>query len=429
MIDTQELLRLAVSNDIIDLNDVQAKLEMKKRAEILEQHPYAITQGKDGKWRTYIHDCSKKDNRKQIKKSSKEKIEQAIIDDYRQKTKREEMTLEKLYPEWLKYYRLHTKSDGTVKRVTSDWKKFYQEDLIIKKPLKELTKIQLDTWIHEKIKAYSMTKTCYYNMSLILRQAMIYAKECGYIETNVFAEVHVNSKMFLKKKKSNSEEQVYTLEEELLLVEQAWKDYCNNPTVTTSLAVILLFYLGLRVGELVALKEEDIKNDKIMIMRMESRSFETSNEIDYKQSGRNVVEHTKTSAGNREIYLVPEARKIIDIILQQNRINKSEGYLFIVDGKRVYDTAIRWRVEKYCKKAGIKYRSPHKIRKTWISKLIDAQMSINSIRELAGHEDERTTFKNYCYDRKTEKQRKEQLEETLMLKQEDQLRKTVMVCA
>lgn len=191
----------------------------------------------------------------------------------------------------------------------------------------------------------------------------------------------------------------------------------------------MLFYLGLRVGELVALKEEDIKNDKIMIMRMESRSFETSNEIDYKQSGRNVVEHTKTSAGNREIYLVPEARKIIEIILQQNRINKSEGYLFIVDGKRVYDTAIRWRVEKYCKKAGIKYRSPHKIRKTWISKLIDAQMSINSIRELAGHEDERTTFKNYCYDRKTEKQRKEQLEETLMLKQEDQLGKTVMVCA
>ena len=34
MIDTQELLRLAVSNDIIDLNDVQAKLEMKKRATI-----------------------------------------------------------------------------------------------------------------------------------------------------------------------------------------------------------------------------------------------------------------------------------------------------------------------------------------------------------------------------------------------------------
>lgn len=430
MLDTAELLRLAVKNDIIDLDDVQARLEMKNRAEIIEMHPYAITQGKDGNWRTYLVDYSQKNNRRQIKKSTKEKVEQAIVDDYRQKAKKEEMTLEKVYPEWLKYYRLHTKSDGTVKRITCDWKKFYKEDSIIKQPINKLTKIQLDKWVHAKIKEYEMTKTCYYNMSLIIRQMMIYAKECGYIEKNVFAEVRVNAKMFSKKKKSDSEEQVYTLEEELLLVAQAWEDYCNNPEVTTPLAVILIFYLGLRVGEVVALKDEDIKKDKIVIRRMESRKFETSNEIDYKQSGRTVVEHTKSSAGNREIYLVPEAREIIDIILQQNKASGQDGYLFVVDGKRIYDTAIRWRVQKYCKKANIVYRSPHKIRKTWISKLIDAKVNINTIRELAGHEDERTTYKNYCYDRKTEKQRQEQMEEALVFKQKREKSSNVItVCA
>ena len=340
------------------------------------------------------------------------------------------MTLEKVYPEWLKYYRLHTKSDGTVKRITSDWKKFYKEDSIIKQPINKLTKIQLDKWVHTKIKEHEMTKTCYYNMSLIIRQMMIFAKECGYIEKNVFAEVRVNAKMFSKKQKSDSEEQVYTLEEELLLVAQAWEDYCNKPEVTTPLAVILIFYLGLRVGEVVALKDEDIKKDKIVIRRMESRKFETSNEIDYKQSGRTVVEHTKSSAGNREIYLVPEAREIIDIILQQNKASGQDGYLFVVDGKRIYDTAIRWRVQKYCKKANIVYRSPHKIRKTWISKLIDAKVNINTIRELAGHEDERTTYKNYCYDRKTEKQRQEQLEEALVFKQKrEKFSNVITVCA
>ena len=201
MLDTAELLRLAVKNDIIDLDDVQARLEMKNRAEIIEMHPYAITQGKDGNWRTYLVDYSKKNNRRQIKKSAKEKVEQAIVDDYRQKAKKEEMTLEKVYPEWLKYYGLHTKSDGTVKRITSDWKKFYKEDSIIKQPINKLTKIQLDKWVHAKIKEHEMTKTCYYNMSLIIRQMMIYAKECGYIEKNVFAEVRVNTKMFSKKRK------------------------------------------------------------------------------------------------------------------------------------------------------------------------------------------------------------------------------------
>lgn len=420
MLDVGELLRQAVGNDIIDLNDVQAKLEMKKKSEILEKHPYAISQGRDGKWRTYLVDYTKKNNRRQIKKSTREKIEEAIINEYKQKEKKKELTLEKLYPEWLKYYRLHTNSDGTVKRITSDWNKFYLKDVIIKKPIKKLTKVELDEWVHEKIKTYHMTKTCYYNMSLIIRKMMAYARECEYIEKNVFAEVKVNSKMFVKKQKNNNEEQVYTLEEEMKLVEEAWKDYSNNPEITTPLAVVLIFYLGLRVGEVVALKESDIKGDKIVISRMESRLFKTGNGTDFVQTGREVVEHTKSSAGNREIYLVPEAREVLRVVLEQNRMNKNQNneYLFVVDGKRIYDTAVRWRVEKYCKKTGIPYRSPHKIRKTWISKLIDEGLNINTIRELSGHEDERTTYKNYCYDRKTEKQRQEQLEKALILKRQ-----------
>lgn len=180
------------------------------------------------------------------------------------------------------------------------------------------------------------------------------------------------------------------------------------------------FRLILTKAEVVALKESDIKGDKIVISRMESRLFKTGNGTDFVQTGREVVEHTKSSAGNREIYLVPEAREVLRVVLEQNRMNKNQNneYLFVVDGKRIYDTAVRWRVEKYCKKTGIPYRSPHKIRKTWISKLIDEGLNINTIRELSGHEDERTTYKNYCYDRKTEKQRQEQLEKALILKRQ-----------
>lgn len=243
--------------------------------------------------------------------------------------------------------------------------------------------------------------------------------------------MHVNSQMFVKKQKSDSEQQVYTLEEEQKLIKQAWLDYENKPEVTTPLAVILLFYLGLRVGEVVALREADIKDDRLIVRRTESRSFKTENEVDYMQSGRMVVEHTKTSAGHREIYLVPDARKIVEMILKQNRINHNNGgYLFIVGGKRIHDSAIRWRIEKYCNKAEIVYRSPHKIRKTWISKLIDESMNINTIRELAGHEDERTTYKNYCFDRKTKKQRQEQMENALIFEQPSKrIGKIITVCA
>ena len=42
-------------NGKVDLSDVQDAIEMKERQELLRRHPYKITQGKDGYWRTYTN--------------------------------------------------------------------------------------------------------------------------------------------------------------------------------------------------------------------------------------------------------------------------------------------------------------------------------------------------------------------------------------
>lgn len=56
-------------------------------------------------------------------------------------------------------------------------------------------------------------------------------------------------------------------------------------------------------------------------------------------------------------------------------------------------------------------KSSHKIRKTYISSLFDSGLNINKIREMAGHEDERTSLNNYCFDRKADKDTENILEE------------------
>ena len=38
-------------------------------------------------------------------------------------------------------------------------------------------------------------------------------------------------------------------------------------------------------------------------------------------------------------------------------------------------------------------------RKTFISKMIDASVNLNTIRKIVGHSSEQTTLGNYCYDR------------------------------
>ena len=92
----KETLFRAVNNDIIDMNDVRNKVEMMERTKILEQHKYAITQGQDGNWRTYLPDTTKKNNRRQVKKSTKEKVEQTVVEYYSQLQKKESVTLESL---------------------------------------------------------------------------------------------------------------------------------------------------------------------------------------------------------------------------------------------------------------------------------------------------------------------------------------------
>ena len=51
-----EVLKFAIENGMIDLSYIQDEIAMKKREELLKRHKWAISQGKDGYWRTYLPD-------------------------------------------------------------------------------------------------------------------------------------------------------------------------------------------------------------------------------------------------------------------------------------------------------------------------------------------------------------------------------------
>ena len=53
---------------------------------------------------------------------------------------------------------------------------------------------------------------------------------------------------------------------------------------------------------------------------------------------------------------------------------------------------------RYCERIKIDKKSSHKIRKTFISKLLDGNLNINEVRKIAGHENEKTTLRNYCFN-------------------------------
>ena len=47
-----DLLKYAVEHGMIDVSYVQEQIEMNKRKELLDKHPYKIWHGTDGNWHT-----------------------------------------------------------------------------------------------------------------------------------------------------------------------------------------------------------------------------------------------------------------------------------------------------------------------------------------------------------------------------------------
>ena len=417
-----ELLKFAIENGMIDTALVRERIEMHKRKEILDKHPYTIWQGKDEKWRTYIPDENK--GRKLVKRNTQQAIEEYVIkywesnsEEETQKRVAKEISLKKIFPDWLNYKQLHTDSTSYTKKITADWKKFYasQPDFI-NMPLQKMTNLFLDEWAHGMIKKFDLTKKAYYNMTMILRQCLDYAVERGYIEENVFSGVKINTKMFRRVKKKSGESQVYTMDEEERLIKDMIRRFQDNPKNTAPLAVMLVFEIGVRIGELCALRFSDIEGNYIHIQRQEVREFEKVDDFTMKFKCYKVVEYTKSEDGFRDIYLTETARKIIELARHMNMVNgeySEEGYIFVRKHKNINHYSIQAMILRGCNRVNMDVKTSHKIRKTYISTLIDSGLNIDAVRRFAGHSDERTTYGNYCYNRLTDRQTEEVVEGAL----------------
>lgn len=178
----------------------------KHKENLLKKHPFDISPGKDGRYRTYVKDVTNGYGRRMIVKSHKEDLLDYLINIYEKQEKDnsiKDYTPERIYPDWKSYKEIHTTAKNYIRRIDNDWKKYYVGTDIIKKPHKQLKKLDLDTWAHQLIQDNNMTKKQYYNATIIMRQALDYAVDLGIIAENPFSAVHIDGKRMFRQEKKN----------------------------------------------------------------------------------------------------------------------------------------------------------------------------------------------------------------------------------
>lgn len=388
-----EVLNYAIQNGILDLSCIEQLIKTNEKKKYLASHPYKLYLGSDGLWTTYLPDPSKKTKRRPIKRKEKKDLEDEIVSFYREKdvspTVREvfveanerRLSLGKIKPA------TYTRNEQTFNR--------HFKDFGIRR-INAVTPEDICDFLEEEIAIQSLTAKGFANLKGVTKFIFKRAKKRNLFYYNIeeiLSEIDTSESSFSKKVVDDEKEVFYDDEMDRII------SYCKiHQDDVNCLGVALMFVSGMRVGEIVALKGEDILDGMIFVRRSETR---------YRQDSRTVFEvsdYPKTPAGVRRVIVPDNFKWVLDGL---RRFGASREFIFVGEsGNRLHTQAVRKRMYQICKKLSIPVRSPHKARKTYGSILLDANVDRKFIEKQMGHVDVSCTEAFYHRDRKKLEEKK-----------------------
>ena len=246
------------------------------------------------------------------------------------------------------------------------------------KSIEEISSTEIQEYLNT-LKNYS--ESTIKKISGLLKQAFSYSLNKGYINKNPMIDTI--------RPKSTKQEKIVralTLEEQ-----QAFTNYLMQIPRSDEpfkVAYLIEMYLGLRIGEVLALKNSDIDLQKNLIRVNRTLTIDKNKKIIMGDS-------TKTYAGTREVP-IPDFIKN-EIMSQMKSANNNKEHLLFVDSKNNYmNPKNANRLLKHTlKMMGIENVSTHSLRHTYGTRCIEAGMRAVALQRLMGHTDISITLNNY----------------------------------
>ncbi len=365
---------------------------MMKRREILQKYENQIRQLPEPDGRFWI-----RLNGKQIFRKTRKELEDVIVE----RMAPTNATLNTIYKEYIEQRKLSV--------VPTSWQKDvrYYESYIKDSALAQMPLCEIRTKHCYSFLAYcleikkDMRKKYWNGIKSTLSTMFQFAIDNDLMETNYTTNIKPARSTFTEPLYTEEEDTVYTTEEASNICTMAYEDAISN-NEPCCLGVALLFNLGLRAGELLGLKWKDLTISENGSMLHVQRSLVANiDEKSSKATGTTIVNRCKTKAGNRKLYISEDVLKVFKKIKE---ISIARGFSVEADDlilQREYDgkvcsctsRCIDARLRKYCKHFGYVPKSAHDIRRTTITNLSNAGMSIKEIQKWAGHENYEMTEK------------------------------------
>lgn len=367
----------------------------KQNQKFLDMHRYKKYQGSDGYWYTYIMPADG-DKRKKVRRKTERELDKYLIAYYKDTV--ENPRVEEVFEEW-NNLRLERKkiSRATYDKNICTFKRHFEK--IRRRKIANLSTEDVQDFLESEIARLGLSAKSFSNLKGVMIGMLKLAKRKKIINMNIhdlIDTLDVSDRDFSKKIKEDYEEVFDEYETRLIM------QHCMDNLDSRNIGILLMFVTGMRVGEVVALKHEDIEDNFIKIRRTETRYSDEKlpHKLVY-----TVKEFPKTKAGVREVIIPKDFQFLLD---KMRLMNPFGEYIFTQeDGTRFHTMAFRGRLYRLCNKLNIPRRSPHKIRKTVGTIYMDEKLDNNLIQRQMGWASITTGENHYHRNRKTMNKRLE----------------------
>lgn len=234
-------------------------------------------------------------------------------------------------------------------------------------------------------------------IKMVLSKTFLRTKEKNYRSDNPmeFVEVsYVRCKRKLRKKQIVLDSEIETLINYIFYASKTIGQYRYAPIF------LVMLYGGLRIGEAMALREGDIDFDNKLITVDKQIAYipKRDKNLDKIKMTQEEVS-PKTESSIRTIMLTEQVEFWINFMIEQNKRlqNRDQDYIFVnKKGIVPAKSSVNLLWHKLLEASEIPFCTPHKLRKTFITKLLNSGIPLPDVAALAGHKNNSSvTLDNY----------------------------------
>lgn len=166
--------------------------------------------------------------------------------------------------------------------------------------------------------------------------------------------------------------------------------YINKSSDRRLFGILLGFYSGMRIGELIALEWQDVDFDKGIIY-VNKTAYRDKNKTGKWEV---CIDKPKTKSSER---VIPIPTCIVGLFKKYSKTAKSNYVIENKKGERMSIRSYQYIFEKLSKKVGVRKLNFHAIRHTFATRAIECGMDIKTLSEIMGHKNASITLNRYVH--------------------------------